>query len=76
MVIPIDTKLAIANYKRSFTRWTTAKIKRMTWLTRPTDCQLCGRPIRKGEYYRDGGIHQRAHDACVVRTDSFGGFTD
>ena len=67
MVIPIDSKLTEFLNKHKFNRWTTAKVKRMTWLTRPTDCELCGQRITKGQYYRDGGIHHRVHDDCAVR---------
>lgn len=59
MVIPINRP----NY---WNRWTTAKVKRATWLTRPTTCELCGKAIHKGQYYRDGGIHHRVHDACCI----------
>ena len=61
MVIPIDRQRTFWN------RWTTAKVKRMTWLTRPTTCELCGKPIHKGQYYRDRGIHHRAHDTCCMQ---------
>jgi hypothetical protein len=71
VIIPIDTRIALLPEKRRFcaeakTRWTTAKVRRMSWLTRPADCELCGKRIAKGEWYRDAGIHHRAHDTCVA----------
>lgn len=69
-VIPIDRQITELLEKRKWTRWTLAKVKRMTWLTKPATCQLCRKPIQKGEYYRDAGIHNRVHDTCVsARTD-------
>jgi hypothetical protein len=68
MVIPIDKQLTDLLEKRNFSRWTTAKakVRRMSRLTRPSDCQICGKAIVGGQMYRDGGIHNRVHDTCVV----------
>lgn len=30
-------------------------------------CVLCGKDIRLGEFYRDGGYGRRAHDECVAK---------
>jgi hypothetical protein len=68
MVIPIDTRIAELLKKRSLSRWTSAKVKRMSSLTRPADCELCGLRISKGEWFRDGGIHHRVHDLCAQNT--------
>lgn len=32
------------------------------------ECQLCGQPIKLGEYYRDGGYGRRAHNDCIDKT--------
>lgn len=39
--------------------------RRCSRLTKPVDCVLCGKRIQVGEMYRDGGLHNRAHDRCV-----------
>lgn len=43
----------------------TKKLLRCSRLTKTVECCLCGKPIRPGEMYRDGGLRRRAHDACV-----------
>lgn len=42
-------------------------VRRCSRLTKSVNCCLCGKLICPGEWYRDGGLRRRAHDACVPR---------
>jgi hypothetical protein len=63
--IPIDQVLQNAIKERARAKLADSPVKRSSRLTRPSDCSVCGKPIRPGEMYLDAGRHNRAHDACV-----------
>ena len=65
MVIPIDKQITELTRKQKLAKFTDAKIRRASLLTRPSDCRLCDKPIAPGEMYKDGGLRNRAHVSCV-----------
>jgi hypothetical protein len=71
MVIPIDKLITELTRKQKLAKFTDAKIRRASRLTRPSDCCLCDKPIAPGEMYKDGGLRNRAHVSCVPEPQTY-----
>lgn len=63
--VPIDIKIWNELIFQRAEKLAAAPLRRLSRLTRQSECCICGAPIRPGEQYRDAGLHTRAHERCV-----------